>query len=200
MSVSWRWRILAVLSLVLLGALVVLAVLFTLHNVLLLLAVALTTALVLYASWLVFGGSGRRYFGGWLLLIVSGLLLIVEATRLFTREHNLKLLSAMALVGVVYVLLVARLRTVYWQQRRQAARPHGTAPAHHHPVLIVNPKSGDGRAIKADIPQKARSMGIDVRVLAKGDDISAMAKRAVGEGGTYSAYLVAMAAWGLWRP
>jgi len=181
MSVKWRWRVLAGCSLVLLSAFVAVAVLFTFRNILLLLVTVITAALVVYASWMVLSGSGRRSVWGWLLLVASSLLLVAATARLFTKEKNLKLLLCMCLMGALYVLLISRLRVEYWRQKRRTG--HGISiSSYHHPVLIINPKSGDGRAIKARIPERARAMGIKVRVLKRGEDVGVAARQAVAEG------------------
>ena len=50
------------------------------------------------------------------------------------------------------------------------------------PVLLVNPKSGGGKATKANLAEIARERGIDVRVLGPGDDLREMALAAVADG------------------
>lgn len=51
-----------------------------------------------------------------------------------------------------------------------------------HPVLIVNPRSGDGSAERAGIAAEARRRGIEVVELGKGDDLGAIARRAARGG------------------
>jgi diacylglycerol kinase family enzyme len=46
-------------------------------------------------------------------------------------------------------------------------------------VLIVNPASGDGRAVRADLEREAAERGIETVVLAPGDDLRALAEDAV---------------------
>jgi diacylglycerol kinase family enzyme len=50
------------------------------------------------------------------------------------------------------------------------------------PWLLVNPRSGNGKAARAGLVEAARARGVRVHVLARGDDPGALARRAVGEG------------------
>ena len=59
-----------------------------------------------------------------------------------------------------------------WQQVASPRRP----------VLLVNPRSGDGAAVRAKLAERARDRGIEVIVLAPGDDIAACVALALSEG------------------
>jgi diacylglycerol kinase family enzyme len=50
------------------------------------------------------------------------------------------------------------------------------------PVLFVNPRSGDGRAARAGVAERARERGIEVVVLAPGQDLAALANQAAAGG------------------
>jgi diacylglycerol kinase family enzyme len=50
------------------------------------------------------------------------------------------------------------------------------------PVLFVNPKSGDGKAERADLVEQARSRGIDAVPLGRGDTLARLAQEAVAAG------------------
>jgi diacylglycerol kinase family enzyme len=54
--------------------------------------------------------------------------------------------------------------------------------APERPVLLVNPRSGDGVAGRLGLPQRARDLGIDVVELAPGDDCAHLARTAVERG------------------
>ena len=60
----------------------------------------------------------------------------------------------------------------------------GTAPANPGtaPWLVVNPRSGDGKAGRVGLVEAARARGIRVHVLAAGDDLVGLARAAVAEG------------------
>ncbi len=50
------------------------------------------------------------------------------------------------------------------------------------PVLFVNPRSGDGKAARAGLAERAREKGIEAVILAPGQDLAALARGAVTGG------------------
>ena len=50
------------------------------------------------------------------------------------------------------------------------------------PVLFINPRSGDGKAARAGIAERARAKGIETVILAPGQDLAALAREAVTAG------------------
>ena len=50
------------------------------------------------------------------------------------------------------------------------------------PVLFVNPRSGDGKAARAGVAERARAKGIEAVILAPGQDLAALAREAVTAG------------------
>jgi len=58
--------------------------------------------------------------------------------------------------------------------------PAGPLP--RRPFLIVNPKSGDGKAEQAGLADAATARGITVHELTEGDDLQDLAEQAAGEG------------------
>ena len=50
------------------------------------------------------------------------------------------------------------------------------------PVLFVNPRSGDGKAARARLAERARAKGIEAVILAPGQDLAALAREAVTAG------------------
>jgi diacylglycerol kinase family enzyme len=56
------------------------------------------------------------------------------------------------------------------------------AEAPHRPVLVINPMSGGGKASRAGLEEAARERGIEPVVLAPGDDLEAIARRAISGG------------------
>ncbi|SFK68036.1 Diacylglycerol kinase family enzyme [Geodermatophilus ruber] len=55
-------------------------------------------------------------------------------------------------------------------------------PGAAHPVLIVNPRSGDGKAERVGLVHECRARGIEPAVLWPGDDVVALAEAAVARG------------------
>jgi diacylglycerol kinase family enzyme len=65
-----------------------------------------------------------------------------------------------------------RLSRYGWEAAEPARRP----------VLLVNPRSGDGRAAEAGLVERARERGIDTLVLGPHDDLAALVDEAVADG------------------
>ena len=61
---------------------------------------------------------------------------------------------------------------------------HGWRPADppRRPVLFVNPRSGGGAAERAGIAERARERGIEVTILAPGQNLAGLARAAVASG------------------
>jgi diacylglycerol kinase family enzyme len=57
-----------------------------------------------------------------------------------------------------------------------------SVPEPRRPVLFVNPRSGGGRAERADVPRRARERGIDVVVVAPGQRLDELVDDAVASG------------------
>ena len=66
---------------------------------------------------------------------------------------------------------------------RQLAR-YGWRPAEPplRPVLLVNPRSGGGKAARAGVAERARAKGIEVVIFTSGQDLEALAHGAVASG------------------
>jgi diacylglycerol kinase family enzyme len=66
---------------------------------------------------------------------------------------------------------------------RQLSR-YGWRPADpsRRPVLFVNPRSGDGKAVRAGLAERAHEKGIEAVILAPGQDLAALAREAVAGG------------------
>src|SRR5271165_172871 len=66
---------------------------------------------------------------------------------------------------------------------RQLSR-YGWRPADppRRPVLFINPRSGDGKAARAGLAERARDKGIEAVVLVPGQDLAALAREAVAGG------------------
>jgi diacylglycerol kinase family enzyme/uncharacterized membrane protein len=63
-----------------------------------------------------------------------------------------------------------------------APTPGEPVPAARRPLLIVNPKSGGGKAEENDLAEVCQERGIEVVVLHRGDDLVALAEAAIGRG------------------
>ena len=171
---GWAWAALTALLLLALGCLVALAV--ALPDVAVFGLTALLNAAVLAtAGWWAF--TTRRVWKRRLNLVVAGLaaaLLVVDVVWF-------------GLSRVLWVAGLVALLLGYVLAARQALA--GTdpveldeRPAPRRPWLLVNPRSGDGKAARIDLAGAARRRGVAVRMLEPGEDPAALARAAVAAG------------------
>ena len=100
----------------------------------------------------------------------------------FAGTHGL--LLALLFGAILLFGLTARY-AVRHDEQIVASRPHrsgGTRRSARRGVLIINPKSGGGKAERFELPEEARKRGIEPVVLTPGDDLGELAERAVQDG------------------
>lgn len=142
------------------------------------LATALCVLLAAGFAWLMLTRRG-------LLRVLSGLgvLVAVVALVVFQVLHWRSTLIFLLLLGLLAVFgaagryalgSAAAGKTLPAGVRRVGAAKHG--------VLIVNPRSGNGKAGKFDLPGEAARRGIDVVLLEPGNDLRELAERAIARG------------------
>ena len=88
------------------------------------------------------------------------------------------------LIGVLVLFgVVARYAVRHARPTQQVAcrNAHLAEPAKRG-VLIINPRSGGGKATRFNLSEEARSRGIETLLLGPGDDLCELAKRAVMRG------------------
>jgi diacylglycerol kinase family enzyme len=129
-------------------------------------------------------------FSAWILLTRRGLvrllvvpLALLTVTALFTYAYDQKyqlivLAGVLALFGLSARYAVRNHRPPAHTVRRHA-RP--AQPARRG-VLIINPKSGGGKAERFNLPEEARKRSIEPLLLGPSDDLCELATRAVGRG------------------
>ncbi|HEV7615939.1 MAG TPA: diacylglycerol kinase family protein [Solirubrobacterales bacterium] len=128
----------------------------------------------------VFAGLGAAWIGvlrrGLLrLLAVALALLLLGGAAVAMLSSDSKLL--LALTVVAFALGVAGARVAFRSRRSLPA-----APPPRHPVLFVNPWSGEGRAGEAGLMEAARARGIEAVEMKPGDDLGQLVRAAVERG------------------
>ncbi len=124
----------------------------------------------LAVAWLgILRRGGRRLLG----IAVAALLIGIAIGMMLSGGNGL------ALIGVVafFTLGVGGARQAF---RAERSLPHAAPPS--HPVLFVNPRSGDGKAAKLNLVERARERGIETRELGPDDDLERIVREAVGRG------------------
>ncbi|TAK89238.1 hypothetical protein EPO04_04060 [Patescibacteria group bacterium] len=181
MQFSIRWRLLALLG-VIFYLLTFFALFYlVLFNIVFMSLFIATTLVLSYAGWLMFTGHGGRFRGGLGLAGISAILLIVELVAFAREPGNTRVLAITVIMGLFYSGLFAALRRQYWQERRLQGESQRQSPF-KKPVLIINPKSGDGRAVKAGLAAAAEKQGIKVVTTTPGSKIEQLAQAAVDDG------------------
>lgn len=178
---SLPWRVAAGLALLSSLVAVGLGLIFILRNPLLLTGLALALLMTGFGAWLIFTGQRTRLVIGWLLTGLGVISLVSLIIAYSQRAHFLRLGILLAATAF-YIWCLRSIREAYWRERADRAVHRGHQEPIKGAVLIINPKAGDGRAIKAQIDKRARALGIKVVITKKSDNITDIAERAVHGG------------------
>jgi diacylglycerol kinase family enzyme len=138
-----------------------------------LVAALLTTALGIVSGWYALTRRGTTRVVA--LGLGAGALLLVVAIMVTSRSIGV-LLAA----GVLGAVSVVAAEVALGHGR--PARSVRAAPAARRPVLIMNLRSGGGKADSFDLPGQCRARGIEPLVLEPGTDLTALAEQAVADG------------------
>jgi len=177
---AWSLRLAALAALIAPVAMAVVAAVALAGNVAIAaLAVALTLA-VTASIWVALTRRGAwRLLGATLSLLGTGGLVVVLATHWQGVLVLVILLSLLAVFGVAARYTLGRTGEALPEGRRPTARPAGRAgPA----ALIINLKSGGGKAARFDLASEARRRGVEPIVLHPGDDLLHLAEAAMDNG------------------
>jgi diacylglycerol kinase family enzyme len=135
-------------------------------------------------------------------LVVSVAVVTVALWYVVTRRGLLRLAAsavavlaaaAIILIGVSLFLTQVALLTLFAVAGRYALGPAAgalfagggpprPAGAAHRGVLFINPRSGDGTAVRLNLAAAAADRGIRAITLAPGDDLAELAERAAADG------------------
>jgi diacylglycerol kinase family enzyme len=107
-------------------------------------------------------------------LAIGGLAVLVVSFVGFARG------SVLVEVAVAVVLVALGSAAAHRATRRRAHLPHVPRPA--RPVMVWNPRSGGGKALKANLAGEARARGISPIELQPGDDLVDLVNAAVADG------------------
>lgn len=134
------------------------------------------------------------------LALAVAVLLAWEGALEVGRRRGVRLAAAAAAVAVALVLLGAPDLTarvllvvagvalttlairVAYGKRGSAGGSWQRVPPPLRPVLLINPRAGDGAAVRNDLGRHARARGVTPLVLGPGDDLEELARRAVADG------------------
>jgi diacylglycerol kinase family enzyme len=109
------------------------------------------------------------------------LALLVGAVGLMALAVVAVLTGGLIIEGLVAIAALAG--AVIAQRRAFATRVElSPVPRPSHPIVVWNPRSGDGKAVRANLPEEARSRGIEPIELKPGDDLVQLVEDAVARG------------------
>jgi diacylglycerol kinase family enzyme len=171
-------RLAAVLSLASLLAAVVLILVGIALN---LVAVILALAGVLVCVTACWYAVARRGLIRIAALIVAAVALAAMVAGLFLANISIWRAAVVAAVAVVSVVTARHALRRTARALRAAVPGHPAAPA-RHPVLIMNLKSGGGKAERYDLAEECRKRGIEPVILRPGDDLVRLAEDAIARG------------------
>ncbi len=158
------------------GLLLVVGVIGSLGGILLMVAGLLVMVL---AGWHVVTRRGRSRIAGGLAALVG---LAIQIIGLVIAD-----LKAVR-IAIVLVLATVSIASARFALRKDSRRLSDDAasrvpvPAPNHPVLIMNPKSGGGKAVRFERAAECRRRGIEAIELGPDDDLVQLAEDAVSRG------------------
>lgn len=133
----------------------------------------LTLAALVLAVLVAWEGIRRRGWTRTVLLVIAALLVVVALILVLTG----------GLLWEGLVAIACLLGAVAAQKQAFALHVHlPKAPRPAHPMLVWNPRSGGGKAERADLATQARARGIEPIELKPGDDLVQLVRDAVANG------------------
>lgn len=182
MKFELRWRLLALLAIAGYITIGIATIVLFLRSPILITLATITIASIAYGVWLIFTGTGERLTRGKIFTTLFTVLLVVEVLLIINSLDSLRTVLVLCAIMVLYTLFVNLLRREYW--RRARLHGHLTKETAHFkkPYLIINPKSGSGRATKSRLADHAKDLGIATITLKKSDDVEALARQAADQG------------------
>lgn len=186
-----RERVLAISALALWIVAAVILTAITIGNLAMFALLAVSALLALAGAWMVFSGRKGRLLAGWL-MVGAGCIgaMTVILRRDIATPFKGAAIAAIAAIAIYFILIArfARKRPHHLADPTAAASDDSPKSARiesqppEKPWILVNPKSGGGRAVKAGLVEKARSLGIEVHETQPGEDFVALAEEAVSRG------------------
>jgi diacylglycerol kinase family enzyme len=176
-SVGQRLAALAALACV--AAVAVLVLVGVARNLLSVLGAGLGLVLCVFAAWYVISRRGPARLAAAVIMAAALALVITSFIFADIRIWRVALAAALSLLSVAAARYALRRSP---GALNSAARRRPAVAAARHPVLIMNLKSGGGKAERFGLAQECRSRGIETVVLGPGDDLLRLAEDAVARG------------------
>jgi len=170
----WAW--IAIVAA--LGVIATLAVLLA-HDVVALLFVLAALGLAGAGLWL---AATRRGIARLLGIVVAVAALAGGVAGLIAQGVIDELVALVVAIAVFGAASRMALRRRQVSERTDSTHPAARPARARSGVLLINPKSGGGKAERFDLPGEARKRGIRAVVLERGDDLLELAEQALSDG------------------
>lgn len=170
-----RQRLAAVVALAALAVTVAVLVGALSHRWEVLVASVLSLGVAVFGSWFVLTRRGAKRIAA-IVVVVAGLAVFVGV--LVASKSVWVLVVALALAA----LSVAATGVAFSAADAAVKGVEAGAPRPQRPVLLMNPRSGGGKAERFDLPARCRERGIEPIVLQPGDDLLALAEDTIAGG------------------
>ncbi|HEU4546454.1 MAG TPA: diacylglycerol kinase family protein, partial [Microlunatus sp.] len=171
--VSPARRLAAILALLMWVALVVFLLVAAVSRWFVLLATVTLISVFVLAAWYVLARHGvARVVGA----VIAAVAMVAFVVVMVTSESIVVLLVALVLASASVGAAGYALRT-----GASAELAHSSAPA-RHPVLLINPRSGGGKAERFGLTDLCLQAGVEPVVLLPGDDLLQLAESVVAAG------------------
>ena len=170
----WAWIALVAAA----GVVATLAVLLA-HDVVALLFVLAALGLAGAGLWL---AATRRGIARFLGIVVALAALAGGVAGLIEQGVIDELVALVVAIAVFGAASRMALRRRQVSERTDSTHPAARPARARSGVLLINPKSGGGKAERFDLPGEARKRGIRAVVLERGDDLLELAEQALNDG------------------
>jgi len=170
----WAWIALVAAA----GVVATLAVLLA-HDVVALLFVLAALGLAGAGLWL---AATRRGIARFLGIVVALAALAGGVAGLIEQGVIDELVALVVAIAVFGAASRIALRRRQVSERTDSTHPAARPARARSGVLLINPKSGGGKAERFDLPGEARKRGIRAVVLERGDDLLELAEQALSDG------------------
>ena len=170
-------RLAALIALLALVVSVVVVATLALSNLVNILIASLGLAVAIVGAWYSLSHHGTVRLLA-LAAVVAGVAIVVAV--FVAGDARLWPLVAVAVVAAISVGAAGVALREPHHEAPFAEEP--PAPRPRHPVLLMNPKSGGGKAVKFDLERECRDRGIEPIVLGPDDDLLRLAEDAVARG------------------
>jgi len=170
----WAWIALVAAA----GVVATLAVLLA-HDVVALLFVLAALGLAGAGLWL---AATRRGIARFLGIVVALAALAGGVAGLIEQGVIDELVALVVAIAVFGAASRMALRRRQVSERTDSTHPAARPARARSAVLLINPKSGGGKAERFDLPGEARKRGIRAVVLERGDDLLELAEQALSDG------------------